>query len=416
MYKEYGLFDNPFKRTHDHEIIGKSQKATFAEILNFLGFSSASEKRSGDRFISVLKGEYGYGKSFCDIKLQESILSRDAEFRKQVNGDIKIAVSFFEMLPEDKKLPSKLMLHLYQRIIGKLGNDGERFFFSLYGELKDRAKASGKKVEDLISDLDRYFQRAILNLDDSSPEQYAAWKWISAQKLTKRELVDLDIPFKIDSSELAGEYILNLLRLLKILDYGLLVVLIDEFEQVYTTGKNEKELLRSFVVLQGIYDKFVAPISQRLRPMTPIGFICGLTNETWDVVERSAEQDETTAIEAVRARIHDNVFEFEEFDLEAVKRFIEILLKKTRTKDFKGDPLFPFEEGAVGVINEYTNGNPGEIIEACKGLLQFAYKNESPKIDTKVAQQHFSGIGGVPSDEAVVQDDEPDLLDDEEKY
>ena len=413
MYEKYGLFDNPFKREHNHRIVGTSQKKTFAKLLDFLWVSSASGERSGDRFISVLKGEYGYGKSFFDIKLMESILSRDKDFKKHIKGDGKFAVSYFEMLPPDRRLPSKLMLHLYQSIIGNLGIGGERFVFSLYGELKDRSNASGKKVEDLIGDLDQYFQRAILKLDESSPVQYMAWKWISAQKLTGGELKDLGIPFKIDSSELAEKYIFNLLKLLKILDYGLLVVLIDEFEQVLTTV-NEKAFLRSFVVLQGIYDNFVNLKYKPLTPMTPIGFICGVTEAAWEAVERGAEQDEE-AIQAVRARIHNNVFEFEKFNRETVREFIEMLLGKARARGFKGKPLFPFDEGSIEAISEHTDGNPGVIIAYCGGLLEFAYRKKSPQIDAKLTQDYFSSIGGGVDDESIASESETDFLEEEEK-
>lgn len=415
MYEKYGLFDMPFKfGEHDHEIVGASQKETFAKILQLFSYSAAHGSRTGNRFIAVLRGEYGYGKSFFHTKLTESIVKRDANFRKQIEGDVKIAVSFFPILPPDKKLPSKLMVHLYNRIVTNLGNNGQRAFFDLYVTLKDKADACGKKTKDLLKDLDGNFQKAILKLDNSCPEQFIAWKWISAQKLNRRELDSLGIQYCIDTSEVAEKYIFQLLKLLKILEYGLLVVLIDELEEVLTII-NEKTFWRSLIVIKEISDQYGGIKYSDLNPVAPIGFLGGLTNAAWDSVERGSEEE--GGIQAVRSRIHDdNVFAFEKFNIEDTREFMKVLLSKKRIKGYKGDDLFPFEKDTVEIIAEYTDGNPREVMKKCQELLESAHRKKLNKINVELVTRYFQGIGGGGITEKVFnKEGEKDILEDEEK-
>ena len=412
IYEQYGLSDNPFKLEYDHEVVGKSQNETFDKILHLFSLNSAYKNRSGNRFIAVLKGEYGYGKSFFHIKLHDSILHKDSRFKKQIDDDIKIAVSFFHILTPDKRLPPKVMLHLYKSIVDNLGRNGEEFFYGLYTALEKMAKAQHKKVEDLISGLDRNFQRAILNLNSSNPGQYTAWKWISGEKLNKKELDSLSLQFSINTPELAERYIFQLLKLLKILDYGLLVVLIDELEQVMTII-NEKQFWRTLVVIQDIFDKYAGIQYSVLTPMTPIGFLGGLTEEAWLSVERGAEEEK--GVQAVRSRIHENVFEFEKFNLDDTRQFIAMLLKKKRVDSFRGDSLVPFTKDSVETISEFADGNPREIINKCQKLLELAIAKKAPKIDIDLTNQYFEGIGAGDISEGDAGEGEIGSLEEEEK-
>lgn len=392
MYEKYGLFDNPFKLEHDHEIIGKSQNQTFDALLQFFSFKAAFKQRSGDRFISVLKGDYGTGKSFFLFKLSESTMKRDSRFKRLVKDDVKLAVSSFPILTEDKKLPTKIMLHLYKRIVENLGGNGERFFVSLYRNLENRANSKGVDIKKLISELSPAFRKAILSLSDDCKEQYLAWKWISAQRLTQKELRELGVKYYINSGQLAEKHLFQILKLLKILEYGLLIVLIDELEEILTTV-NEKQFWRAFLVIKEIFEKYVGVRYSHLKPMTPIGFVGGMTPEAWESIEKGAEEQK--GIEAVRSRISENVFEFGRFNEEDTSNFIKMLLTKTRLKGHRGDGLFPFEEETVRSIQEASYGNPREIINICQRLLQEAYRNGLDKIDLRTVNDYLSRAGGV---------------------
>lgn len=412
MYEKYGLFDNPFKLEHDHEIIGKSQNQTFDSLLQFFSFKAAFKQRSGDRFISVLKGDYGTGKSFFLFKLSESTIKRDSRFEKLVEDDVKLAISSFPILTEDKKLPTKIMLHLYKRIVENLGGNGERFFASLYKSLEDRANSKGVEIKELINELSPDFRRVILSLSDDCEEQYIAWKWISAKRLTQKELRALRVKYYINSGELAEKYLFQILKLLKILEYGLLIVLIDELEEILTTV-NEKQFWRTFLVMKEIFETYVGVKYSHFKPMVPIGFVGGMTPEAWESIEKGAEEQK--GIEAVRSRIYENVFEFGRFNEEDTSKFIKMLLSKTRLKGYKGDGLFPFEEETIRSIHEASYGNPREIINICQRLLQEAYKKDLDKIDLKTVNDYLSRAGGGPSFEESLGDDDEDFLEDEEK-
>jgi len=412
LYEKYGLFDNPFKLEHNHKIVGKSQNQTFDSLLQFFAFKAAYKQRTGDRFISVLKGDYGTGKSFFLFKLTESTMKRDSRYEKLVKDDIKLAISSFPILTEDKKLPTKIMLHLYRRIVENLEGNGERFFAGLYKSLEDKANSNGVEIKELISELSPDFRKVILSLSDDCQEQYIAWKWISAKRLTQKELRALRVKYHINSGELAEKYLFQILKLLNIIEYGLLIVLIDELEEVLTTV-NEKQFWRAFLVIKEIFEQYVSMKYSHLRPMTPIGFVGGMTPEAWESIEKGAEDEQ--AIQAVRSRISENVFEFGRFDEEDTSKFIEVLLKKTRLKKYKGDSLFPFEEETIRSIQEASYGNPREIINICQRLLQEAYKKDLDRIALKTVNEYLLRVGGGPSFEESLGDVEEDLLEEEEK-
>jgi hypothetical protein len=392
MYTKYELFDNPFKCEHDHKV--------------------ASGQRSGDKFISILKGEYGAGKSFFLIKLAESIMKGDTRYKKFLNNDM-IAVSKFSILTVDKRLPSDIMLHLYRMIVHHLGINGERFFVQIFRDLEKKANSEGRDMKDILSPLSPDFRKIVLNLSEESQDQYAAWKWISAQKLTQKELNSLGVKYFINNGELAEKYLFQLLKLLKILNYGLLVVLIDELEEVLTTI-NEKQFWRAFLVIKEVFDKYSDIQYSYLKPMMPIGFVGGMTQDAWLSIEKGAEEEK--GIAAVKSRISENIFEFATFNEEDSEEFIKVLLAKTRVDKYKGDPLFPFEKETIRSINEASYGNPREIINICEKLLQEALKKDLPRIDLKTVSSYLSSVGGGESfEESGKEDLGEDFLEDEEK-
>jgi len=413
MYEKYGLYDNPFKCEHDHEIVGASQNKTFDSLLRFFSFKIAFKQRSGDKFISVLKGEYGTGKSFFLIKLTESMLNKDKRFTQFLEENVKIAVSKFSILTVAKKLPSDIMLHLYRLIVQNLGTDGERFFVNLYEDLEARANSQGTEMKEILGVLSPEFRKAVQRLSEDCQEQFIAWKWISAQKLSKKELEALGVKYFINTGELAERNLFQLLKVLRILEYGLLVVLIDEMEEVLTTI-NEKQFWRAFLVIKEIFDKYSDIQYSRLKPMTPVGFVGGMTEDAWLSIDKGAEEER--GITAVRSRISENIFEFGRFNEEDASDFIKLLLSKVRVKRYKGDALFPFEKNTIRSIWEASYGNPREIINICDKLLQEASVKKLPKIDSKTVGSYLSSAGGGESFEEIMREDTgDDFLEDEEK-
>jgi hypothetical protein len=341
----------------------------------------------------------------------ESIMNKDSRYKKFLD-DSAIAVSKFEILTVDRKLPSDIMLHLYRLIIKNLESDGEHFFGQLFKTLEKKMNSKDTDAKMLLNQLLPEFRKVVLCLSEDCPEQYLAWKWISGQKLTQKELDALGVKYFISSGELAERYLFQLLKLLNILDYGLLVVLIDELEQILTTI-NEKQFLRAFLVIQEIFDKYSDIKYSRLKPMTPIGFVGGMTQDAWNAIDKGAQEEKGMA--AVRRRISENIFEFETFNEEDTEEFIRVLLSKTRIAKYNGDPLFPFEKETIRSIKEAAYGNPGEIINVCDQLLRVACKNGLPKISLKTVNDYLSSVGGGKSFEEISEESEGDLLEDEEK-
>ena len=412
MYDKYGLIDNPFRLEHNHDIVGVSQNKTFDRVLELFKLYAAFKSRSGDRFIAAFQGEYGFGKSFFLNKLAATIKERDRRFKRIIEDDVMIAVSIFSMLTTDIRLPAQLMLHLYKSIVENLGGDGENSIRNLYEDLEDKAQAEGKRIDKLLEPLDSNFTKVILCLSDKSDKQYLAIKWLLAQRLTPTELRNLGVPYSIVTPDTAEKCIFQLLKLLKIIGYGLLVVLIDELEKVLT-AIGERQFLRTFLVLQEIFDNYVDLRNAHLKPVTPIGFLVSLTPQAWETVEIGAESGK--GVEAVRSRIHENVFEMERFNEEDTKDFIQMLLSKKRITKFIGSPLFPFELNTIQIIWERTYGNPRAIINDCKSLLEFGNRSGAVKINTNLVNEYYRSIGAGDNPVLEIEDNQIDLLEGEEK-
>lgn len=409
MYEKYSFFDNPFKAEHDHEMVGESQNKTFDALLDMFSVNMASKEGRGDKFLAVLKGDYGIGKSFFLIKLSESIINRDERFKKILKQDVKIAVAKFPILTEDKKLPTNILIHLYRRIIENLGLNGEQFLLQLYKDLESEAKLKNKDIKKFLEDLPREYQKAILALSEES-KQYYAWKWLSAQRLKKQELDELDLKYSIDSAELAEKYLFCLLKLLYLAEYKLFVVFIDELEQIFTLV-NEKKFWTTFVIMQEVFDKFADVKYAHLKPFTPIGFVGGLTPDAWESLREGS--DEEKGMQAVMRRISDNIFELTRFNDIDAENLVKVLETKVRVRDYKGDKLAPFEKSAIAVINNVSYGNPGHIINHCKTILVKANKQGVSKIDSKFAETYRESIGG--GSETLDQGGEDDFLEGIEK-
>lgn len=412
MYEAYDLIDNPFKLEHDHPIVGKSQNDTFDKVLDLFRANSAFKTRTGDRFLAAFKGDYGFGKSFFLTQIAIASSKKTKRFREQIKEDVDILVSYFPILPPEKKLPNKLLVHLYRSIMENLGNNGEQVIEDICKKLEDRSKATGEKMEVILAGLDSTYRKILLGISKDPSIQYLSIRWIMGHPLSSRELKEIGVPFCINTPELAEKYIFQFLKLLNISGYGLLAVLIDELEQVLTVV-SEKQFLRTFIVFQEIFDRYEDLKYSPLKPLCPIGFLIGLTPQAWDTVEIGAEEEK--GITAVRSRIHNNIFEIERFNEEDTREFMCMLLKKARTPEFRGDKLFPFEPEVVRLIWEHSYGNPREIINDCKSMLGKAAKISAARIDIDLANEYYRKIGGSDIRIEVTDEEDKSFLDEEEK-
>lgn len=71
----------------------------------------------------------------------------------------------------------------------------------------------------------------------------------------------------------------------------------------------------------------------------------------------------------------------EEASLILAKRLLEMRLVDDM------DPLFPFSEDAVKILNDYSNGNPRRLLKMASSVMDYAAQNKAMSIDDEIADE-----------------------------
>ena len=292
MMEVFGLRDDPFRERHDHEMVGEERKKILKQIVELIEYKATTKDREGDRALSLIEGGYGVGKTFTLLYLQDKVLLNPgvfAEFSSD-KSSLKIAVSRFRLLDQGR-LESKIVLALYRKVLLNLerSNGGSEFFKKLYNEVQKIAKNNKKDPEEVLSAVKRPYSDIFLKITHPDTE-YAAWQWLSAGKLSSKEMKELGVPFKIEDDRNALIYLTELLKLLRICGYNSLVVLADEAEDAINTPPSK--LTQLLISLRNIYDEIGEKFSNN-EPIISFVYISSFSPETWEVIEDHAEKLET---------------------------------------------------------------------------------------------------------------------------
>lgn len=325
-YCKYFLSENPFPIVpipeEQPKIFGANQAA-----LNRTISQLNKVARTGRPIHIVLVGPYGSGKTHLLRYLSN-------EVNERIKGGLCAYVPH----------PGPDFISIYRRFIENVG----------YDKLRTLAKtAEERQLKQSIIYHD--FVTALVGLNDEK-KTLEAWRWLTANRLTLEERRALRVATSIEHAEEALNAFSALLKFLRSVGFGLICMLIDEFEEINSLVQIWKR--RLFNDLRHLIDLNVSNFS----------LIIGCTPHGWETI-----YEENAAL--VR-RFSSNVVFLKPLDVQGAIKLISDYLGQFRikTKAFrrsmrKNDHdagvygIYPFMREAVKEICMLSKGNTGEVLK-----------------------------------------------------
>ncbi len=203
----------------------------------------------------------------------------------------------------------------------------------------------------------------------------------------------LKINRKIDDLEDAKVYLAAWLIFMKSLKYEAVLVLVDEFENLfYLVNKAERE--RYLALFRSLFD-LADETNVPPETMSTLILFFASTQSGWehfnelDDRRKVGDSPSTALIE----RVNTPVF-LEPLTFENSKLLIERRLKFNRVDDkIEDTPLIPFTESFVKFIHDETGGVPRAIIKRCDKILDAGIEKRVSEIDDKFAKEVIDDLG-----------------------
>jgi len=248
-------------------------------------------------------------------------------------------------------------------------------------ELKD-AMQSGKTKEK-IAKIDADFNNGLLQI--GTEYEGVAWAFLKGESIYASQMKKIEVSTKITTDEKAGYMLIEFLKLLKILGYRALIVLIDEFEYIFT-ATGTKRSAQLIVTFKDLYDKVNEMIQLGQDTTKPI-FIIACTPGSWNEgIPSLMEKVGLGGIRPFWERIH-KAYPIEPFNVEETRALIISRLEKRRIREDATDALFPFKEDYIKKINDICEGVPRRILKRTAFVLGIADQREISEIGSKEAEK-----------------------------
>lgn len=319
--------------------------------------SDASHGKSN--FITFIIGDYGMGKSLSLFKVAEKckeyknffpvLMSFKGEERSKKPG-IDFIQRIFKSIDFDQIKAKEKDIEKLQVISKEVRNVYERIFFG----------------EDEVKDMAVYFLRGEL-------------------KPTQSQMRKLEVLRKIDDIDIAKEYFKGLLYLLRLTDFSTIVLVIDEFEYLFSLVTKSQQPIY-LAALRGLYD---LPLQLNNDKIANMAFFLAVSEDGYRRL-KDLEKIEIATGGPVRPLMRRINLEMKlaELDKEATKELIAKRLRYNRAKGkFEVDPLIPYTEDFVKFIHESTAGKPGDIIKKCGHILDLGLKYRIPELNEEFAKE-----------------------------
>jgi hypothetical protein len=364
LQREYKLTRNPFDSRVDltAPMAGRaSESKRWKQLIE-------GRKGNTGSSLNFIKGDYGVGKSYS--------LHQIYEYCKNDKEILPISLKF---LPEDN--------------ISKFGLDFIRRIFANF-EPKDIATEPPSEAFDellaIFPDVGMVLKRLFLG-DDG----LAAGFLRGDRPLTTHEARQLGNARKMNSTEVAKEYLLGFLFLLKKANILSLVLLVDEMEYVFSqmTGARAANVFNS---LRDFYDLPQSEKALRLKfPLANIIFFFAISQSGWTKLSDSEKKEQRTGgpVQPFLDRKED-VIELLPLNEAETKQLIELRLSRSRTPGGqKNEVLIPYTNDFVRYIFGLTQGNPRHIIERCDRVLIQGLQDMVPQLDEAYAREVLRNVG-----------------------
>ena len=345
-YSRYFLRENPFPLvpipTEQPKIFGVNKVA-----LNRIIWQLNKVVRTNRPIHIVLVGPYGSGKTHLLRYLTS-----------EINKRIKAGLGAY--VPH----PGPVFTSIYRRFVESIG----------YNRLRNLSKIADEK---LLKQKIIYhdFVTALVGLNNTE-KTLEAWRWLTANRLTRDERKDLHVATSIENDEDALSAFSALIRFLRNVGFGLICMLIDEFEEINSLMQIHKR--RLFNDLRHLIDLNVSNFS----------LIIACTPHGWETI-----YEENAAL--VR-RFSSNVVFLNPLNEEIAHELISVYLERSRIRpkmfrDFlrrnrykkSARKTYPFTEDAVKEICLLSKGNTGETLKYSGIALDVGISKRHSLIDAR---------------------------------
>ena len=369
--EKYGLKGNPFLDDIAREEWLKTwvnREEQLEEWTKIISNAISSTKN----YIAFVIGDYGRGKSLSLLKIID-------ESKKHK----EILPVYLNFKGEEKSKPG---LDFMFRIFKSINFDDTR---------KDNKKNDLENaIESLPDDLDEA-KTILKKIYFGEEERKLALYFLRGElKPTQSQLKKLEVLRKIDSVDIAKEYLSGFLGFIKKLGYSTLLLAVDEFEYLFSLVPKTQQSIY-LALLRGLYD-FPLGVSKKVNDIANMAFFIATSESSgWYRLEEMVKKEASTGgpIEPLLDRVDAKTI-LGVFDKKQTRKLIERRLSYNRIKGKYGDkPLIPFTDDFVEFIHEKTGGLPRAIIVRCGHVLDVGLAERISLLDKEFARKALEERG-----------------------
>jgi len=353
-YGRFNLTQNPFSYSpvpEDEPRVFTGQDQVKSALTNVLGTAISTGKSNH----LVVTGKYGNGKSHS-LKYAKGLLQSESD--SIVGYVAQPGDSFLDIYHEFMyDLGYEFFQNLSHEYLASVVNDQEIKVGRNIGSGHDMRQAIDEGdilLSDVIPVATRElksiskftdFSRALVHLVYEDTSLYA-WQWLSGEGLRYEQRKKMEIHTDIDDDSKAVKAFTSLKKLFQHLDYGILCLLIDEFESIAgLKPKRKQSVLNSL---------------RHVMDMNPRGvsLVIGCAPEVW--------QEVMSEYHAFSERIGREVG-LRPLDHEQTKDLIEEYLAAQAVDN--QEPVNPFTDEAIEAVLTRSQGNIRRTISLCSRAL-----------------------------------------------
>lgn len=377
LKEEYGLkTEKIFKSRSAKEDDLKAWVNRGVEIRQWNKVIDSSIHFNESNFLVFIIGEYGMGKTLSLLKIRE---------RAKETGLYPIYINF-----KSEEKSSRPGLDFVQRIFKGINFDQIR--------IKEK---DIEALEPIYPDAAHVFERILVKKqaqiwgkllrDDISRTAIAFLR--GEKSPTANELKQLGAVRKINSIDVAKEYLISLLYLIKKAGYPTLAVIVDEFEYLFSIVTSSQQSIY-LAVLRELYD-FCTIIPKELKDCSNMAFFIASSEDGWRRLGDLEKREKGTGgpIVPLKQRI-TSIIRLKELNKKDTKELIEKRLSYNRIAGkYENSPLIPYTEDFVNYIFKLTSGTPRFIFERCDHVLDSGLEKGVPRLTARFAAEVFKDRG-----------------------
>ena len=333
-------------------------------------------------FIIFIIGSYGRGKTLSLLKIKDEA--------KKFNR--KIFPIYLSFKGEEKSKPGlDFIFWIFKSIdFDELVKNIDTIDLSKAIEDIPRNFDEAKSLLRIIYGHRRTKQQDVRGGDastESSIKKLALYFLHGELKPTSSQLKQLGLMRKIDTIDIAKEYLGAILCFMKNLEYKSFLLAIEEFEYLFSLVPKSQHNIY-LALLRGLYD-FSTELNISSDEIANLVFFIAISEDGWEKLQDMEKREirQGGPIRPLMRRV-DVKTTLRNFNREETKELIEKVLRYNRVnEEFDKNLLIPFTEDFVDYIYDQTAGLPSAIKVRCAQVLDAGLADRVPSLTEKYAQK-----------------------------